>query len=149
MKCTTAAACGARKLALWAMCCSMLCHGSDNNSSLSENWRVGVFAGTGERGSSDGSASDVAQFKYPSGLTFVEVPKGLGQDFVLVSDTNSHLLRRSFIFQPGFVAGPVHTIAGIGRKGHADHEEGLRASFNQPEGLDVDPSRQFVLVAGR
>ena len=90
---------------------------------------VTTFAGTGSRGSADGTGT-AASFNYPQGIT------NDGTN-LFVADVGNHLIRKIVIS-----SGVVTTIAGTGSAGNADGT-GTAASFNAP-GITNDGTNLFV-----
>jgi len=90
---------------------------------------VTTFAGTGSRGSADGTGT-AASFNFPQGIT------NDGTN-LFVADVGNHLIRKIVIS-----SGVVTTIAGTGSAGNADGT-GTAASFNAP-GITNDGTNLFV-----
>ena len=90
---------------------------------------VTTFAGTGSRGSADGTGT-AASFNAPGGIT----SDGTN---LFVADVGNHLIRKIVIS-----SGVVTTIAGTGSAGNADGT-GTAASFNAP-GITNDGTNLFV-----
>ena len=95
---------------------------------------VTTFAGSGTDAFTDATGTS-AQFSWPSGLCI---------------DTNNNLYigdvmnRRIRMITP---SGVVTTLAGNGTAASVDGF-GLNAQFNQPPGLAIDPTGQFLCVGG-
>ena len=99
---------------------------------LSPEGTVSTWAGNGVAGSSDGTLA-VAQFNQPAGLAFDRAGN------LYVSEWGGQRLRRVG------TDGQVSTVAGDGRVGYLDGP-GLRARFNHPDGLVVDPDGNVVVA---
>ena len=94
---------------------------------------VTTFAGTGSRGSADGTGT-AASFNAPGGIT----SDGTN---LFVADVGNHLIRKIVIS-----SGVVTTIAGTGSTGSSDGT-GTAASFNLPFGITNDGTNLFVVDA--
>ena len=93
---------------------------------ISPSGKVTVFAGSGKPGDSDNLKGTLAQFRYP-----VSIATDLKSN-VYVSDEGNNKIRK---ITPD---GGVSTLAGRGRPGDHDDQNGQLAGFNQPAGLAVD-----------
>lgn len=122
-----------------------------SNATLSSFWRVGVFAGSNEPGSTnaDGGRS---KFNGPSGIAFMSPQVGGGQPYALVSDTHNHAIRKVVVFDASFVSSRSHIVAGNSEEaGHNDGDGGVgtTAKFKTPEGISISPDLDFALIADR
>ena len=94
---------------------------------------VTTFAGTGSRGSADGTGT-AASFNAPGGIT----SDGTN---LFVAGINNHIIRKIVIS-----SGVVTTFAGTGSTGSSDGT-GTAASFNFPFGITNDGTNLFVVDA--
>ena len=95
---------------------------------------VTTFAGSGTAGSADGTGTS-ATFNDPAGIC-IDVNNN-----IYVGDRSNHRIR---MITP---AGVVTTIAGNGTAATVDGIS-LNAQFNQPYGVAIDPTGQFLCVGG-
>ncbi len=98
--------------------------GNNRIRKITPEGRVTTYAGSGQRGFTDGNSGE-ASFFSPQGLAFDNSGN------LYVSDRGNHAIRK--ISDDGVVT----TIAGTGGQGSADGT-GTNASFNSPYGLEVD-----------
>jgi len=97
--------------------------GNNKIRKISPQQVVSTFAGTGSAGATNGAAL-VASFNAPSGIAIDD------EDNVYIADTQNNSIRKISS------DGTVTTLAGSSR-GHADGR-GTNASFNQPQGINLD-----------
>ncbi len=93
---------------------------------ISAGGEVSVYAGNGKQGFVNASFAINASFAFPVALAMD------GEENLLVVDEGNHAIRK--ISKQGVVS----TIAGSGIAGFHDDTNGLKASFNQPNGIAID-----------
>jgi sugar lactone lactonase YvrE len=93
---------------------------------ISASGEVSVYAGNGKQGFVNASVALNASFAFPVALVMD------AEENLLVVDEGNQAIRK--ISKHGVVS----TFAGSGIAGFHDDKNGLKASFNQPNGIDID-----------
>ncbi|MGV3630667.1 MAG: T9SS type A sorting domain-containing protein [Bacteroidota bacterium] len=88
--------------------------------------QVTTVAGTGTAGFANGSSAN-SQFSYPAGLAV-----SADGSVLYVADNGNSMIRKIDLN-----SNMVTTLAGDGNFDHADHADGLMASFNQPTDVEI------------
>ena len=95
---------------------------------------VSVYAGNGKQGFVNAPIALSASFAFPVALAMD------AEDNLLVVDEGNHVIRK--ISKQGVVS----TIAGSGIAGFHDDANGLKASFNQPNGIAIDANGNIFIA---
>lgn len=98
--------------------------------------QVTTIAGNGTAGSANGIGTN-ASFNFPKGICISN-----NSQFLFIADTENHKIRKL-----NLATNAVSTLAGTGAMGGVTNSKGHLATFNLPEGVEINNDDSFLYVA--